>query len=843
MARTFAALIVDSDLKGLESLVYGFQGVDWRSTACPAPEVAGLLVKASGADILVVATREPHDKTLTLLRQLRSSEESRPLPVLVIGPAGLRASVLDCGQIDFLPTPVFVRDVISASRIIISLGKQAADKPGGEPVIEGALADFGLLSIIRVMSGLRRSGVLQVARANHRGEILFSEGEIAGAQVGSLQGPPAIHRFLLWDDAKVELRLRAVTRRAQFNQRLDQVMDEAERFVRDYNHAIQGIGPTSSVYAKNDARLKSATVPSEVAPALRLCDGRRTLTDIVDDSPFRVFDTVRILARLVDLGVLTRRMPQDAVSAPVPPLQKFWETARIAGPDDRVAPGPAPRPTPARVGQIDNRIAEPNRRKMQRRISALTPIQGTPFVGMEAAETPASGTPEIAPEAASGAQVTHPSRARASGSIDLRATGDRRQGNPDRRTRPSVTIDAALVEAATLPAPATVPVDTPAAPAAPAARTGRITGTLQVAPSSGHRRPGTAHASGGISVEIDPELASEVHLTAQADSPAAPLDQSIAPVATPKATKTGTTPAPLGVTTAPLGQVASVVVGHASASSHAAAAAPAASGSVSAAAGDGSRSARVTGTLSVTPSQRSAVNKTPAQSASVQLDPVLMAELGRLEKATTPVGPPDSAEPLQAGPAPAATRAPDAASAAPAVESPASSPSKPSQGARATGTFSISPSSRSSANALKPPQSGLSVALDPALVAEAKKLDAPKSRPAVASGRGSTGAAEPRTGSQGTTSGKSPTRAASSEGPAARPTARASDESHREAAPPGRPSGRISGTFNDVERDFFAREADLYKRETEDNFADLDEPASRGAKRNSSGRGPSKKRA
>jgi hypothetical protein len=413
----------------------------------------------------------------------------------------------------------------------------------------------------------------------------------------------------------------------------------------------------------------------------------------------------------------------------------------------------------------------------------------------------------------------------ASGSLDLRATGDRREGHPDRRTRPSVTIDAALVEAATLPAPSAVPVDNPAAPAAPAARTGRIAGTLQVAPSSGHRRSGTAHASGRISVEIDPELVSEVHLTAQADSPAVPLHQSAAPVASPETTETGTgtTPAPVGVTTAPLATVASVVVGPASASSLAAATTPAASGSVLVAA--------------------SVANKTPVQDASVQLDPVLMAELGRLEKATTPVGPPDSTEPLRAGPAPDATHAPDAASAAPAVESPASSPSKPTHAAGATGTLSISLSSRSSAKALKTPQSGLSVALDPALIAEAKKLDPPKPRPAVASGRGSTGAAEPRTGFQATTSGKSPARATSSEGPAARPTARASDESHREAAPPGRPSGRISGTFNDIERDFFAREADLYKRETEDNFADLDEPASRQAKKNPSGRGPSKKRA
>ena len=125
---------------------------------------------------------------------------------------------------------------------------------------------------------------------------------------------PPIHHLLLWEDAKIELRLRAVARRAQFNRRFDQIMDEAERFVRDYNHAIQGIGPASSVYEKNDDRLAKATVPSDVTPVLRLCDGRRSLTDIIDESPFRVFDTVRILTRLVDVGVVgpaeaTRRKP------------------------------------------------------------------------------------------------------------------------------------------------------------------------------------------------------------------------------------------------------------------------------------------------------------------------------------------------------------------------------------------------------------------------------------------------------------------------------------------------------------------------------------------------------
>ena len=804
MTRTFVALLVDSDLKGLESLVYGFHGVSWRSTACAAPETAAFLIKESVADIAVIAARAPYDKTLTLLRQLRASEETRTLPLLVIGPASLRPSVLECGSIDFLPTPAFVRDVIAACRILVSLGGHDAQAQGGEGKIDGSLADFGFFSLIRVMSGLLLSGVLQLERANRRGEILFSEGELAGAQVGSLQGPPAIHHLLLWEDAKIELRLRAVVRRTQFNQRFDQIMDEAERFVRDFTHAIQGIGPASSVYGKNEDQLAKAMVPSDVTPVLRLCDGRRTLTDIIDESPFRVFDTVRILTRLVDLGGLTRCKPQDGSPAPTPPLEKFWETARIASSEDSLALPLSQRPTPMRVGQADVRNGEPNRRKGQRRAAIQTPALGTPVVGLAAAGTPAAGASDTA--AAPVAQAAGTREARASGSIDVSVTGDRRQAGPDRRNRPSVTIDVALVEAAPSPAapPAAAPVE--AAPTESLARSGRVTGTLQVAPASGQRRSNRDPrvAGSGNSIVIDPGLPCETSSTATMASPTVPLPQSVTPAASSgaaQAVTAGTSPS------------------------------------------DGASSARMTGTLSVTPAQRSGSAKTMKKGVSVELDPVLAAELGRLEKATTPIGPPTSAEPLRAGPGPVARAAQfDAGNDAPPMGVSASP--KSGQAARVTGTLSVSSSSRSSANARKTPGRGISVSLDPALVAEVQKLEAPKPQSPTATTHGLGGATEPRTASQGAGSGKGQVRGTSGDRTtpaAARPTPRSSDDS---ASQPGkRTDGRISGAFSAIESDFFAREADLYKRETEDNFADLDEPASKRDGKNSSGGGSHKRHA
>jgi hypothetical protein len=311
---------------------------------------------------------------------------------------------------------------------------------------------------------------------------------------------------------------------------------------------------------------------------------------------------------------------------------------------------------------------------------------------------------------------------------------------------------------------------------------------------------------GGNSIEIDPGLPSETKSIAKTNSTALPLRQSVAeavPSATVKAGTAGTTQ------------------------------------------GDRTSSARVAGTLSITPSQRSSAGKIVGKGVSVELDPVLMAELGHLEKATTPIGPPASAEPLHAGPGPVAAAAHSGAgSNAPPGGGSASSPSKSGHAARVTGTLSVSSSSRSSANALKPSPRGISVALDPALVAEVQKLDAPKPQSSTATTHGLGRGAEHRTASQGPALGKSQVRGGSGDRTtplAARPTPRSSDDSDRGVSQTGKRAARISGDFSAVERDFFDREADLYKREAEDNFSDLDEAAGKRGGKRSPGGGPSKR--
>lgn len=418
MSSSHAALIVDADPKGLEALVYGFQGADWRITACPTPDTASLLVKASGASIVVIASRSEHEKAHALIRQIRAKETFRTLPLLVLGPEELRKPLKDGGDVDLLPLPAFVRDVLTASQLLVEAGAAAARKPGEEPCLDMPIEAMTTRSLIRTLCGLARSGLLQLERKGRHGELLFHEGELTAAQVGQLQAMAAVQHVLIWDEGALKLRLRPVARRGQLHQTAQEFLDEFDRFQRDFAHAMKNIGPSATVYAKNEERLlhSANAVPAEVTPVVRLCDGQRTLSDIIDECPFRVLDTVRILGRLVDLAILVRRdpKPESGSKAARPPLEEFWETAQIVGTDpprairprtDDIGETPTPPPvlvtppaaqtsTPAVAGQVNARSQGHTHKKT---LEIVPPAALTPAVEPRPATQPTGETAPTRP--------------------------------------------------------------------------------------------------------------------------------------------------------------------------------------------------------------------------------------------------------------------------------------------------------------------------------------------------------------------------------------------------------------------------------------------------------------
>ena len=59
--------------------------------------------------------------------------------------------------------------------------------------------------------------------------------------IAGLQGLPALHQLLLWEEAALSLKFRSVPKRSNLHLSAQELLDECERFLSDFAHAARTI--------------------------------------------------------------------------------------------------------------------------------------------------------------------------------------------------------------------------------------------------------------------------------------------------------------------------------------------------------------------------------------------------------------------------------------------------------------------------------------------------------------------------------------------------------------------------------------------------------------------------
>ena len=253
-----------------------------------------------------MALRSPAKTGLDVITGIKRGAPVRRVPIVTIGPPDLRQAALAAGANDFVATPLYVRDVVTVGRLL-TLSHAVPNAPHPEVEVQARLSEYhGLFYLLRALAVTGRSGIILLSRGNKRAELRVSDGTVMAVHIAGLQGLPALHQLLLWEEAALSLKFRAVPKRSNLHMSTQELLDECERFLRDFAHAAQDLGAPRCVYVPAPDRDpgSSGLQQSQLGPALRLFDGQRTLADVVEESPFRVFDTLRVVKRLLDSGVL-----------------------------------------------------------------------------------------------------------------------------------------------------------------------------------------------------------------------------------------------------------------------------------------------------------------------------------------------------------------------------------------------------------------------------------------------------------------------------------------------------------------------------------------------------------
>jgi hypothetical protein len=290
-------VVVQSDRRAVDAVRLGFEREGLTVvTAERGDQAAGLVDEETG---LVVAGAEGAEAAREMLGALHGAVTA---PILWVGNGVTRQDAWAAGADEVLPQPAYLRDVVTIGKLL------SGRRRGHRSVVNGDLADyFGVFYLVRALAATGRSGVLTLVRGLRRAEVRFYEGEVTSAHMGGLHGQAGLHQLLLWTEARFEWRHEPVVQRRQIPLPHDEVLEQAERFLHDIRDAATGLSP-ACVYEQDVAQIQAMAkkLPTEVHGVLRLFDGNRTVADVLEDSPFRVFETLRVATRAVEAGLIKR---------------------------------------------------------------------------------------------------------------------------------------------------------------------------------------------------------------------------------------------------------------------------------------------------------------------------------------------------------------------------------------------------------------------------------------------------------------------------------------------------------------------------------------------------------
>ena len=317
MSTASKVIVVGSDLRTVAALRFAFSRAGWDVGDATQPTEVGAIANDVFASLalLVIQSDDPsHARLLISQAAARRSTLQQSPSVLFIGSGLSAVDAWQVGATEALATPVYLRDVTVAAQLMMLSGDTNADGNGRKG---GQLGDrLGAYQLIRALGRMRRSGVVQLSRGLRRGEVRFYRGEVTSAHTGDLHGQAALHQLLLWTEGRFEYRLEDVVRRRQIPLSPDEIFADAEQFLIGVRDAAGGLSPPM-VFASDATVQKqhSEKLPNEVLGVLRLFDGRRAMVDVLQDSPYRMFETLRVARKAVDAGLL-KSVPPVAPTIP-----------------------------------------------------------------------------------------------------------------------------------------------------------------------------------------------------------------------------------------------------------------------------------------------------------------------------------------------------------------------------------------------------------------------------------------------------------------------------------------------------------------------------------------------
>ncbi len=346
-------LLVDADPRSVRVLEVSLKKAGYSVTTARDGLDALQKVELSTPDLVLSDTRLPKLDGYAFVRRLKEKPEWAQIPVVFLtSQKSVEDKIrgLELGVEDYLTKPIFVRELLA--RVNLLLARRAQENivtqkgPAGRTRFSGSIEDMAVVDLLQTFEVSRKSGVVHLTNGAAQAHIYFREGKLVDAELGPLRGEEVIYRTLIWNEAEFEVEFREVKNEDLIATPTQGILMEGMRRVDEWGRLTEQLPPLSTVFEIDDGQLAERLneIPDELNGILRLLDGRRSLMQIVDESPFEDLSTLATISKLFFEGLLLQRG-----EAPVEP-DTLKEPTGAAGldvliPASDVTPAPlTPRP-------------------------------------------------------------------------------------------------------------------------------------------------------------------------------------------------------------------------------------------------------------------------------------------------------------------------------------------------------------------------------------------------------------------------------------------------------------------------------------------------------------------
>ena len=342
-------LLVDADPRSLRVLEVSLRKAGFNVT-CAHDGLAALeVVEHQAPDLVIADTNLPKLDGYGLVTRLRDKAEWTTIPVIFLASQRSvedKIRGLELGVEDYLTKPIFVRELLARVNVVLARRTQESlsDQRSSATLktrFAGSIQDMTVVDLLQTFEISKKSGTITFKSGSRLGYVWFRDGRLVDAEVGALRGEEAVYRMLVWSEADFEVDFGPVDREELVEHPTAVLVMEGMRRADEWGCLIEQLPPLTAVFEVDHERLidRLSEIPDELNGILRLLDGRHTLMEVVDESPFEDLSTVTTLSKLYFEGLL---IPATSSSVAPPP-------AREAPPvfvDPTATPLPVLEPTP-----------------------------------------------------------------------------------------------------------------------------------------------------------------------------------------------------------------------------------------------------------------------------------------------------------------------------------------------------------------------------------------------------------------------------------------------------------------------------------------------------------------